>query len=106
MGQCKLCGRKGLFLSLSRNGLCNGCEEFFVLDLKNRVRIIDDCVRLITTSKNIDTRLKRCDLLEEQYKVLLEYQEKGILIPGGVNPSDSYQTCKAIREEIIKGKLA
>lgn len=27
MGQCKLCDKKGLFLSISRNGLCNGCEK-------------------------------------------------------------------------------
>jgi hypothetical protein len=53
----------------------------------------------------MDTRLSRCDLLEEQAKVLLEYQNKGILIPGGINPSEIHKNCKAIREELIKDKF-
>jgi len=26
MAQCKMCGQKGFFLSVSENGLCKSCE--------------------------------------------------------------------------------
>jgi len=76
MAKCNLCGKWLLFSS--KFGLCDNCENFVILDLKNRIRIINDSERIIKTSSNPKTRLSRCKLLKEQIEYLLEYQRKGI----------------------------
>jgi len=86
MAQCKMCGRKGFLLSVSANGLCKSCDQIVVMDVQQRGRIINDCMKLIDKSKNIKTRLSRCDLLIEHAQALLEYEHKGIPT---VNPSPS-----------------
>lgn len=86
MAQCKMCGQKSLFLSVSENGLCKPCDSIVVMDIQQRGRIIQDCMRLINKSKNMKTRLSRCDLLIEHAQALLEYEHKGIPT---VNPSPS-----------------
>lgn len=78
MAQCKMCGQKGFFLVVSANGLCNSCEPIVVMDVEQRGRIINDCVELVAESKNMKTRLSRCDLLVEHAQALLEYEQKGI----------------------------
>jgi hypothetical protein len=78
MAQCKMCGQKGFFLPVSANGLCNSCEPIVVMDVQQRGRIINDCVELVAESKNMKTRLSRCDLLVEHAHALLEYEQKGI----------------------------
>lgn len=78
MAQCKYCGRKGFFLSVSSQGLCGDCVLFVKMDVDNRVRIINDSIEIIHKSTNLDTRLSRCDLLLEQAQALQVYETKGI----------------------------
>lgn len=78
MAQCKMCGQKGFFLSVSEDGLCKSCESIVVMDIQQRVRIINDCIKLVNESKNMSTQLSRYDLLREHAQVLLEYEHKGI----------------------------
>ena len=78
MPQCKLCGKKGIFLSLSNNGLCKECDPILVLEVTQKARIIQDCLRIIDESKNMETKLSRCDLLLEHAKELLKYEKKNI----------------------------
>ena len=78
MAQCKMCERKGIFLSVSENGLCKSCESIVVMDIQQRVRIINDCIKLVNESKNMSTQLSRYDLLREHAQVLLNYEHKGI----------------------------
>ena len=78
MAQCKMCGHKGFFLSVSENGLCESCESIFVMDIQQRGRIINDCIKLVNESKNMSTKLSRYDLLREHAQALLEYEHKGI----------------------------
>lgn len=100
MAQCKMCGRKGFFLSLSTNGLCNSCEPIVVMDVQQRGRIINDCMKLVAESKNMKTRLSRFDLLIEHTQVLLEYEQKGI---STLSPSPSQLLSKhnAMRDQIV-----
>ena len=86
MAQCKMCGKKGFLLSVSVNGLCKSCDPIVVMDIQQRGRIINDCMNLIDKSKNIDTRLSRCELLIKHAKALLEYEHKEIPT---LNPSPS-----------------
>lgn len=76
VAKCNLCAKWLLFTS--KFGLCDDCENFVILDLKNRIRIINDSERIIKTSNNPKTRLSRCKLLKEQIEYLLEYQRKGV----------------------------
>ena len=78
MAQCKMCERKGIFLSVSENGLCKSCESIVMMDIQQRVRIINDCIKLVNESKNMSTQLSRYDLLREHAQALLKYEHKGI----------------------------
>jgi len=78
MAQCKMCGRKGFFLSVSKDGLCKSCESIVVMDIQQRGRIINDCIKLVNESKNMNTQLSRYDLLKEHVQALLEYEHKRI----------------------------
>jgi len=77
VAKCNLCGKWLLFPS-TKFGLWDDCENFVILDLKNRIRIINDSERIIKTSNNPKTRLSRCKLLKEQIEYLLEFQRKGV----------------------------
>lgn len=100
MAQCKMCGQKGFFLSVSANGLCKSCEPIVVMDVQQRGRIINDCMKLVSESKNMKTRLSRCDLLIEHAQALLEYEHKGI---STVSPSPSQLLSEytAMRDQIV-----
>lgn len=100
MGQCKMCGRKGFFLAVSVNGLCNACERIVVMDVQQRRRIIDDCMKLVAESKNMKTRLSRCDLLVEHAQALLEYEHKGIPTTSP-SPSQVLTEYTAMRDQIV-----
>ncbi len=78
MAQCKNCGRKALFLSVTKNGLCKTCDAVVVMDVQQRVRIIQDSINLIEKSKITKTKVSRCDTLLEHAGALAEYERKGI----------------------------
>jgi len=76
---CRWCGKRAGWLSpLTENGLCPECENVIAADLVQRVRIIEDCVRLVEEGKKLETRLGRLDLLLEHARALLEYEQRGI----------------------------
>jgi hypothetical protein len=95
-----MCGRKGLFLWVSANGLCNSCEQIVVMDVVQRGRIINNCMKLVAESKNMKTRLSRCDLLIEHAQALLEYEHKGIST-GSPSPSQLLTEYTAMRDQIV-----
>jgi hypothetical protein len=74
--QCRLCEKWTLLIT--DNGLCYDCDSIVVMEVKQRARIMTDCEELIATSKKMDTRLSRCDLLLEHAQALLKYEKKGI----------------------------
>jgi len=78
MAKCKYCGRSGLFLSVTREGLCKTCHPIVAMDVGQRGRIINDSVRLIEESKKLDTQISRCNLLLEHAAALAEYEKRGI----------------------------
>lgn len=100
MAECKMCGRKGLFLLVSANGLCKSCESIVVMDVQQRGRIINDSMKLVAESKNMKTRLSRCDLLIEHAQALLEYEHKGIPTVSPF-PSQLLSEYTAMRDQIV-----
>ncbi len=100
MGQCKWCSRSGWFLSLNSSGLCNNCAPLVSLDASQRIRILNDSLKIVTESKNLDTRLSRLDLLLEHANALLKYEQRGISV---TDPPPSYFINKfgKMRDQII-----
>lgn len=100
MAECKLCGKKGIFLSLSNNGLCKGCDPIVVLEVTQKARIIQDCLRIIDESKKMETRLSRCDLLLDHAKQLLKYEIKEI-DTFDPSPSQLLKEYTPMRDQIV-----
>ena len=100
MGQCRFCGRKGLFLSVDSNGLCGDCAPSIVLDITQRARIINDSLKLARQGKTFLTRLSRCDLLLEHAEHLLQYEQKGIPTLAPL-PSEILSDFKPYRDDLI-----
>jgi len=100
MAQCKWCGRGGWFVSVDRNGLCTNCARPVLMDIEQWQRIITESIELIQKSKNIKTRLGRCNDATRHLEALLPYERKGIptLSP---NPSELIGTVQAMRNEVI-----
>lgn len=100
MAQCKTCGKRGIFLSLTPSGLCQDCAPLVTMEINRRAQIIDDCVRIMKESRNLKTRVSRCDVLRQQAEALLDYERKDIPTLE-VSPSEVIEACKSDREELI-----
>ena len=100
MAQCKYCGRSGWFLTITTNGLCNNCNPIVVMDVAQRVRIINNSVKLVEESKKLDIRLSRCDLIVEHASALMKYEQLGIPTVEPL-PSASVQEYQLMHDQII-----
>lgn len=86
MAKCKMCGRSGIFLKLTRNKVCDTCNRILIMDVPNRMRIINDSVKIVETSANVDTIASRFDLIIDHATALLKYEKHGIKV---INPPPS-----------------
>jgi hypothetical protein len=97
---CKFCGKTG---PTNEKGLCNKCSISVEKDVRNRLRIMNDCTNLIDNSNNIKTIVSRYDLLLEQAQSLKIYESKGInLIP---NPSQLLKKWTSLHDQIILERI-
>lgn len=78
MGRCKFCDRSGVFFFVNNNELCNDCEGERQRILQYRMRMINDCMKIIENTKKVDTLINRFRFLIENVEVLLIYEKKGI----------------------------
>lgn len=78
MAKCNWCGKKGLFLRLTPNNVCNSCDDWLVQDVKSKAATINDSIKLVETSKKINIKISRCDLIVERSLQLKEYEDKNI----------------------------
>lgn len=78
MPQCKYCNKKGLFLSLSEEGLCRECLAVVTLNVQERVRVIKSSAEVAEKSKNLKTKLSRVSLMREHLEELLKYEQMNI----------------------------
>jgi len=100
MPQCKWCDRSGIFLSLDDNGLCNNCQTIINNEISQRMRIISESLKLVNESKNIETRISRCDLIINHIAELLKYENKNLSFIQPV-PSVLLKQLNEMRENII-----
>lgn len=67
--------------------MCQACGVVITAEFQNTTRIVEDSERLIETSKNLNTKLKRCDLVIQKAQELSRYEQYGISL---LNPPASY----------------
>lgn len=104
MSVCKWCRRSGWFLSVTSDGLCKKCEPAVVLAVQSRHRIINDSTKIIDESKNVSTRVKRCDLVLDLLGELVKYEERGI--PTIQPPPGAFiRKVQVTRDEVISEGL-
>lgn len=104
MGQCVWCGRSGLFLAVNKDGICSNCSPFIQMDIQNRVRILNDSLKLVRETKKMETLVSRLDLVIQQSQELMKYEKKGISTTEPL-PSKFYQEFAANRDLIILERL-
>lgn len=93
MGQCKWCGKSGIFLSLSEKGLCNNCHTFITADISLRTRQINESVSIMEKTKNIDVMVSRFDFVIKQAEHLYQYEQRNI------------NTTKPLPSQYLKGNI-
>ena len=79
MLRCKYCGKTGIFLKVTNNGLCDNCDPFVIADIVNRSRIHNDSISLIEISDNPDVVYSRINQAIENLYYLYEYEKKEIV---------------------------
>lgn len=100
LANCKLCNRSGLFLSVSKEGLCKTCLVETKFETSQRARIINESLEIVQKSKNIDTILSRLDTIILHAHPLLRYEEKGIDIFPTL-PSQLIKQSRKMKEDFI-----
>lgn len=100
MSKCKICKRGGLFFKTNKEGLCPQCTKLLLHSLKREKQIFDESMKLINTSKKIDTKMSRIDLIEEQANRLSVYEKKGINTVSP-KPSKILRELPSFRDQII-----
>lgn len=77
---CKYCGNKGLFLKVSRDGLCKKCEPGVIFAVHRHVEIIKESDEIISKSNNFKTIMSRYDVIKDNILKLQEYETLGISV--------------------------
>jgi len=78
MATCKWCGKSGLFLKVTSNGLCKTCDFVIVSETIQKINLINESTEIIGKSSNTDTILSRFDFIVETLNSLHKYELKGI----------------------------
>jgi len=97
---CRLCGQAASGAGAEAGKLCAACAASFRDELARRARVIEDCRALLVRDATFPTRLAHCDLLLDNARLLLPYEDKGLetLEPP---PSDLLRRYQVQRERIV-----
>lgn len=100
MDVCRLCGQAAPDAGTEDAILCPACAAALHGEVERRGRVIDDCRALLLRDATFPTRLAHCDLLLDNARLLLAYEEKGLptLQPP---PSDLLRQYRIQRERIV-----
>lgn len=78
MARCKWCNKKGLFLSLNQNGVCESCQTEIESEINKTERLIRYSMKLIESSDKKDLQISRSKDIIENARRLLKYERKCI----------------------------
>lgn len=100
----QLLHKKGFFLSVDKNNLCNECSPSVLSQIENRARIVSESLKLAQTGKTFSTRISRIDVLIDNLDKLQAYEAKNIptITP---TPSLLIQDIRVLRQETITNEI-
>jgi hypothetical protein len=101
MGQCMICGRKGLLLLVNKHGRCRRCEDSMVSVIMRSTWAIEQSLDIIQKTSDPLVRLERCDTLEEHARVLSKYDARDL----SVVPERMLEMSRQVRRQIVTGAL-
>jgi len=104
MAKYNYCQKKGFFLGVDKNKLCNKCSPFVVSDIENRGRIVLESLKLAQTGKTFSTRISRINVLISNLDVLLTYEVKEIPTISPI-PSLLLHDIHELRRETITNEI-
>jgi hypothetical protein len=104
MAKCNYCQKKGFFLGVDKNKLCNKCSPFVVSDIENRGMIVLESLKLAQTGKTFSTRISRINVLISNLDVLLTYEVKEIPTISPI-PSLLLHDIHELRRETITNEI-
>ncbi len=78
MAQCKWCGRKRIFLSITKIGLCKTCKSIIETKVHRYGRMIRYAENIVDNSNDVDERVKNCRYIVDRAKEIVKYEKKGI----------------------------
>ena len=79
MRKCKWCGKSGLLLSVSQEGLCKKCESEVRMRIVHSTRVLHENIMLMKQATDPDFCIERGEQAINQLQELLPYYEKGLL---------------------------
>lgn len=106
MATCARCERSGFFLALNSSKLCTSCAQWLDYHATNLARIVRESVEIINTSKNLETRLSRCDTLLSLRAPLRELEALGRrIITDPPTVAQFMKTMEAQKSTLIENTL-
>ena len=104
MAQCKMCGRKGFFLSVSENGICKRCEQVNGILVQQHRETIKYQMKRLAESRIMKERLSCCDEIIEHAQMLLELEQEGVPT-GSPSPSQLLEEYTDMHNQIVAEKI-
>ena len=78
MATCMLCEKSGWFLKTTSDGLCIPCHERVEREVTSGLGVIQQSLKIASTTKKLDTMLSRLDVAQDACRNLLGYERYGI----------------------------
>ncbi len=79
MPQCKWCGKKGVFLKVTKQtGLCSNCQPTIEHKIFSHTDMIQDCFNQLEECENVDRKLSLLDEIKNHASAMIVYHEKDI----------------------------
>ena len=78
MAKCKSCDNKGLFLKVSKVGLCKDCDSKVTADITSHSNVIYEEMHVFERAVEKDEKLVALDKILASAKHLLDYETKGL----------------------------
>lgn len=79
MALCKWCGRSGRFLSVNQEGLCKRCSSVVGYEISEKVRSLNELLKIFLGDEELKAALSHCDLIINQASFLTKFEAKGIV---------------------------
>ncbi|GJM22678.1 MAG: hypothetical protein DHS20C15_25930 [Planctomycetota bacterium] len=78
MAKCKSCDKKGLFLKVSKVGLCKDCDPRVTEDITTHSNVIYEEMHVFERAVETPEKLEALDKILAAAKHLVAYEDKGL----------------------------